>query len=289
VAEPEFAVRADRGDAPASGRRIPDAAARPHLALIRASVRSQLSYRASTVLLTIGAGGATFMDFLMIAAILSHLPRLAGWSLAEIGLLYGIAGVAFGVTDMFVGNLDKLGTVIRDGSFDVVLLRPVGSLFQVLAMEFGLRRVGKVLQSGAVLAVSLTQLHVAWTAPKVAMLAMAPVTASLIFGSVWVIAMTQVFWTIDASEAANAVTYGGNFLTSYPITVFGTWLRDLLAFVVPMAFVSYYPALFILGRPDPIGLPASTPLLTPVVALAAVGLARVAWGTGVRHYRGTGS
>ncbi|HEY7201008.1 MAG TPA: ABC-2 family transporter protein [Candidatus Dormibacteraeota bacterium] len=265
------------------------APARPHLALLRASVRSQTSYRASTVLLTIGAAGATCMDFLMIAAIMSHLPRLAGWSLAEIGLLYGIAGVAFGITDMCVGNLDLLPRVIRDGSFDMVLIRPVGALFQVVAMEFGVRRVGKVFQAGVVLAVSLTQLHVAWTAPRVAMLAMAPVTAALIFGSVWVIAITQVFWTVDTAEAANSVTYGGNFLTSYPITVFGTWLRDLLAFVIPMAFVSYYPALFILGRPDPIGLPAFTPLLTPAVALAALGVARVVWWTGVRHYRGTGS
>jgi len=252
-------------------------------------VRSQVSYRTSTVLLTIGATLATFMDFLMIAAIMSHLPRLDGWSLAEVGLLYGIAGVAFGITDICVGNLDLLPARIRDGSFDVVLIRPIGSLFQVLAQEFGVRRVGKVLQAGSVLAVSLTQLHVAWTGPRVAMLLVAPVTASLIFGSIWVIVITQVFWTVDSGEVANAFTYGGSFLTSYPISIFAGWLRDLLAFVIPMAFVSYYPALFILGRPDPIGLPAFTPLLTPAVALAAVGLARVAWATGVRHYRGTGS
>jgi len=265
------------------------ASTHPHLALVRASVRSQMTYRTSTVLLTIGAALATFMDFLMIAAIMGHLPTLDGWSLPEVGLLYGIAGVAFGITDMCVGNLDLLPRQIRDGTFDVVLVRPVGSLFQVLAMEFGVRRVGKVLQSGAVLAISLTRLHVAWTGPKVAMLAVAPVTASLIFGSVWVIAISQVFWTVDTGEVANSFTYGGSFLTSYPISIFSGWLRDLLAFVIPMAFVSYYPALFILGRPDPLGLPAFTPLLTPLVALAMLGVAGLIWRTGVRHYRGTGS
>ncbi|HKF78994.1 MAG TPA: hypothetical protein VKF59_22820, partial [Candidatus Dormibacteraeota bacterium] len=71
-------------------------AARPHLWLLRASLRAQVAYRLSFALLTVTAALATFMDFLVIGAIFTHLPRLAGWSLPEIGLLYGIAGVAFG-------------------------------------------------------------------------------------------------------------------------------------------------------------------------------------------------
>ncbi|HEY4026941.1 MAG TPA: ABC-2 family transporter protein, partial [Candidatus Dormibacteraeota bacterium] len=217
------------------------AEARPRLALLRASLRTQLSYRLSFVLLTIAAGLATFMDFLMIAAIFTHLPRLAGWSLPEVGLLYGIAGVGFGITDLCLGTLDLLPQLIREGTFDVVLLRPVGTLYQVLAREFGLRRIGKVVQSAAVLVYSLAHVDVTWTAPKVAMLAMSLFTAPMIFGSVWVIVMTHVFWTVDTGEVANAFTYGGSFISSYPINLFASWLRDLLAFVIPMAFVAYYP------------------------------------------------
>jgi ABC-2 type transport system permease protein len=268
---------------------VAEAVARPHLALLRASLHAQLAYRLSFALLTVTAVFATFMDFLVIAAIFTHLPRLAGWSLTEIALLYGIGGVAFGLTDICIGHLDALPQKIRDGSFDVVLVRPVGTLFQVLAGEFGMRRIGKVFQGAVVLVYAVGHLHVAWTAPKAAMLGMSVVTASLIYGSVWVMAMTHVFWTVDSGELANSVTYGGNYLTQYPINLFATWLRDLLAFVIPMAFVAYYPALFILGRPDPIGLPAFTPLLTPVVAVVTVVVAVAVWRTGVRQYRGTGS
>ena len=264
-------------------------AARPHLALLGASVRSQLSYRLSFALLTVTAMLATFMDFLVIAAIFTHLPRLGGWSLPEIGLLYGIAGVAFGVTDLCIGTLDSLPQMIRDGSFDVVLVRPVGTLFQVVAREFGMRRFGRVAQGAAVLLFSMAHVSVAWTPARLAMLAGALVTAPLIFGSVWVIVITHVFWTVDTGEVANSFTYGGSFVAQYPINLFATWLRDLLAFVVPMAFVSYYPVLLILGRPDPIGMPPFTPLLTPAVAAGLVALARAVWRTGVRHYRGTGS
>jgi ABC-2 type transport system permease protein len=265
------------------------AAARPHLALLGASLRAQVTYRLSFALLAFSSLLSTFLDFLVIVAIFTHLPRLGGWSLAEIGLLYGISGVSFGVTDLCIGTLDVLPQLIRDGSFDIVLVRPVGALYQVLAREFAMRRLGKILQGAGVLAYAIGSLHLAWSAPKVAVLVMALVTAPVIFGSIWVAVITHVFWTVDTQEVANSFTYGGSFLASYPIDLFAGWLRDLLAFVIPIAFVSYYPALLILGRPDPMGLPPFTPLLTPAVAAACAVVAWAIWRTGVRHYRGTGS
>jgi ABC-2 type transport system permease protein len=70
---------------------------------------------------------------------------------------------------------------------------------------------------------------------------------------------------------AGQFTYGSNFSTSYPITIYGPWLRRALCFAVPAAFVAYFPALALLGRPDP------------------VAVAGLVWRSGVRHYQGTGS
>ena len=264
-----------------------DAAA--YAALIRASVRSQVTYRLSLALMLVGSVGANLAEFSVVVVIFLHLPRLAGWSLYEIGFIYGISGIGFGLTDLAVGNLDKLPALIRSGDFDGLLLRPLNSLVQVLLGEIGIRRIGTIAQAAAVLAVSLAHLGIQWTPLRAAVFAMSFVTGPLIFGSVWVIVMTHVFWTVDSGEAANAFTYGGRYFTAYPVNIFGGWLRDLLAFVVPLAFVAYYPALVILGRPDPLGLPPAVPLLTPAIAVAMPFVARTVWTAGVRHYRGTGS
>jgi ABC-2 type transport system permease protein len=63
----------------------------------------------------------------------------------------------------------------------------------------------------------------------------------------------------------------------------------VFAYSLGFAFVSYYPTLTLLGRPDPLGLPSWVGWTTPAVALAAAGAAALAWRTGVRHYRSTGS
>jgi ABC-2 type transport system permease protein len=258
-------------------------------ALIGASWRSQLAYRASLLMTLLGSAGANFADFAIVLVIFTHLPRLSGWSIYEIGLIYGISGVGFGITDLVVGNLDHLPRLIRTGGFDALLLRPLSALFQVITVEVGLRRLGTVAQSAIVLLVSLAHLDIAWTPWRALVFCLSFVTGPMIFGSVWVIAMTHVFWTVDSGEAANSVTYGGRYFTSYPINVFAAWLRDLMAFVVPLAFVAYYPALIILGRRDPLGLPEFVPLLTPLIAVCMPLVARAVWRVGVRHYRSTGS
>jgi ABC-2 type transport system permease protein len=74
----------------------------------------------------------------------------------------------------------------------------------------------------------------------------------------------------------------------YPLDIFDDWLRRAVTFAIPLAFVDYYPALFLLGRPDPLGLPSWVGLLSPVaVALLAV-VAWAAWSAGVRHYTSVG-
>jgi ABC-2 type transport system permease protein len=62
-----------------------------------------------------------------------------------------------------------------------------------------------------------------------------------------------------------------------------------VTFVVPLAFVNWLPALYVLGRPYPIGLPWWLAFTPPLVAAGSCVLAGLAWRAGVRSYRSTGS
>src|SRR5215469_13518092 len=138
--------------------------------LVAASIRSRAQYRLSFGLDFVATFVAALSDFVAILVLFSHLPVLGGWSLPQVALLYGVAGVSFAVTDMLVGHLDGFGDLIRTGSFDVLLVRPHGSLFQVVASELAIRRLGKLGQAAAVLVYAMANVHVAWSAPKIALL-----------------------------------------------------------------------------------------------------------------------
>jgi ABC-2 type transport system permease protein len=259
-----------------------------YIRLVGARVRGQLQYRTSFVLELAGMFAISFLDFLAIAIIFSNVPELGEWTVAEVALLYGLSGLSFAFTDMAVGHLDLFPRLIRDGDFDLVLIRPRGTLFQVLATDFHLRRLGKIAQASAVLGYALAALDLDWTAGRALMLPVTVLSASVIFGAVWVIAICIVFWSVEGGETANAFTYGGQFFAQYPVNVYEAWLRRLLGFVIPMAFVAYFPALYILDKPDPLGAPEWLRFASPLVAVAVCVVAGLVWRYAVRHYRSAG-
>lgn len=255
----------------------------------RSRVQAHLQYRLSFVLTVVGAFLLSFLDFVVILVVFQHLSHLGGWSLGEIAFLYGSSYMTFKAADVLMGNLDKLPLFIRAGSFDQVLTRPLGSLGQVLTADLDLRHIGGVSQGAIVFAIALGRVRIEWTAGRVIVFLLMVVSALAIFCAIWVATNAISFWTMDAREVANAFTYGGNFVTQFPLHIFGAWLRRLFAYVVPLGFVNYFPSLYILGKEDPTGAPEGLRYISPIVALAALGVAGGVWRAAVRRYRSTGS
>ena len=252
-------------------------------------IRVSMSYRASFVMLTLGQFLVTGLDFLGIVIMFTTVEALGGFSLAEIGFLYGGAGLCLGLADLILGNIERLGQRIRLGTFDAMMIRPMPLFAQMAADEFALRRLGRVTQATIVLVWSLVILDVDWTLGRALTVPYLIVFGTAIFVSLFTLGAAFQFWTTDGSEAANAFTYGGNTLAQYPLTIYPAEAVKALTFLVPLAFVNWYPSLFILGRQDPLRLPTAMQFASPVAALALGALAALAWHGGVRRYRSTGS
>ena len=137
--------------------------ARIYVRLVGGRARSQLEYRMSLALQIVATALLTLLDFVMILVLFENVPTLDGWTVQEVALLYGLAAISFALTDLVVGHLDLFPQMIRDGSFDQILVRPLPSLLQVVASDFSLRRIGKVAQGIGVLAVALVAVDVDWS------------------------------------------------------------------------------------------------------------------------------
>jgi ABC-2 type transport system permease protein len=256
--------------------------------LVGAQVRSQLQYRTSFSLDVFGSFWISFIDFLVVLTIFHNVSRLNTWNVHEVAFLYALSAITFAFTDLLIGHLDQFPQKIRDGNFDIVLVRPRGTLLQIVASDFATRRLAKALQGAIVLVYALSGLSIHWTAGREAVLLVSLPSAVVIFGSVWIVGACIAFWTTDGGEFTNAFTYGGTTMAQYPFDVYGAWLRRFLGYFVPLAFVCYFPALYVLGKPDPLGLPRVLDFLSPAVAAAAACVAGFIWRFAVRHYRSAG-
>lgn len=261
----------------------------PYRRMIRAQLRAQMSYRFSFWLETVGSAFYTGLDLLAVVVLMSVAHTIGEFDFREVFAMSTLASVAFATADLLVGQIDQIRVHIRAGRLDALLVRPIGLLRQLATEDLQLRRAGRVVLGAGTLAVALGLAHVHWTPARALMVPVAAASGTVFFVSVFVTGSTVAFWWIDSGDFANGFTYGGRDFTTYPMTVYAALFRRLFAYGLGFAFVAYYPSLVLLDHPDPLGLPAGTGWLSPVVAAVAATVASTAWRTGIRHYRSTGS
>ncbi|MGM9321305.1 ABC transporter permease [Deinococcus aquaticus] len=264
---------------------------RLYFRLLGAQVRSQGAYRTSFLLDSLGTLLITAAEFAALALVLPRFGSLSGWTLGEVCLLYGLAELAFVLMDIMFGGFDapNLSGHVRSGSFSTFLLRPAPLTLQVFASDFALRRVARVVLAAAIAGYGLTHAGLSLN-PQTCLLLLSSVLGMIaFFGALFVVGGTLTFWTVDSVEAMNVLTYGGRTLISYPMDIYGRALRRTFTFIIPAAFLSYFPVLRVLGRPLPDGLPDWAALLPLPVGLLALSAALSFFRFGVRHYQGTGT
>lgn len=259
--------------------------------LIRVQIRAQLQYRVPFMLDLLATTAITTLTFGSLVLILQRFKNIGGWTLSEIALLYCMVETAFGVMDMLFSGFDPpfFGRQVRLGSFDQLLLRPLGITLQVMGSRFIIRRLGRIVQGFLILGAALAWADIRWTAVKIVYLPLVLASMVCFFGGLFIIGSTITFWTLQSIEVVNIFTYGGSEMMSYPMHIYQDWMRRFFTFVVPAIFLNYYPTLFLLDRADPLNLPSFAPFLAPVVGLSVLMVALIFWRFGVRYYQSTGS
>ena len=257
--------------------------------LVGAQIRSTMQYRFSFIADMLGNLIITGLDFAMVAILLTRFQAIGGWTLPEVAFLYGVSSISLGLAELLVGAFDNFDKLVVRGEFDRVLLRPLGVTFQMLSGALALRRLGRIVQGGVALGYALLNLRLAWDTWHWLFAGVMAAGGALFFMAIFILGATTAFWTPQTAELTNIFTYGGQFMTSYPMHIYERWLRAVFTFIIPAAFVNYYPALYLFGKPDPFGLPAFMPFLAPFTAAALFAVALALWRVGVRHYQSTGS
>jgi ABC-2 type transport system permease protein len=262
-----------------------------YLRLISIQLRSQMQFRIPFWIDTITTGLLNVSYFFSTFLVLERFGNIAGWQIAELAFLYGMIETSFGMMDMIFSGFDpdRFSITVRLGTLDQVLLRPIKVEAQIMGSTFILRRVGRIAQGAAVLIYALSNLNIHWTAGKLAYLPLVFASQVLAMGALFIVGSTMVFWTVQRVEAINVLTYGGTEVMSYPSSIYPRWLRGFFTYIIPFVFLNYYPALYFLDKPDPLGLPIFAPFLAVPAAGLLFFIAMRFWKFGLAHYQSTGT
>lgn len=249
-----------------------------------------MQYRLSLLFLTVAVFLGRGLELLGIVFLFQRFTSIGGWGLAEVAFLYGLVNTAFSGGEILMRGFDIFPGMVQSGDFDRILLRPRSTILQVAGRDFPLSRAGRLAQGLLPLFWSLAVLPAAWTADKVFLLLFALAGGTCLFMGLMVFVAACSFWTIETLELLNVLIYGGLDAGVYPQGIYNKWFRNVFIYIAPLACVTYFPAVAILGQPDgllgfPAWFPWVSPLAGPLFLLAGLQF----WKVGVRHYCSTGN
>ncbi len=250
------------------------------------SIRSQMQHRASFLMLTTAHFLATFAEIAAIWVLFDRFKSLEGWSLEQLAMMYGIIHMGFAVAEGAARGFDTFDRLLKQGDFDRILLRPLGTFFQIASRELQFMRLGRFFQGFVVLVWSFQRLHISFLSLDTGIVILAFVGTSCLFYGLFVIQAALSFWTTETLELMNITTYGGVESGQYPMSIYRKGFRLFFTFVIPLGCVAYYPMASALRIEDiPLPLGACLPLCGMIFLYAAAKL----WNVGVKHYHSTGN
>src|SRR5512135_2702177 len=246
---------------------------------LRASTAVAMQYRLDFL---VQGGLALFWTgwgIVPLLVVFGKRAAVAGWSFEEALVVIGWFMVMKGVLEGAVNpSLASVVEHIRKGTLDFVLLKPADAQFLVSTQKFQPWRVVDVFAGLAVFAVAFHRMG-RWPAPghAGAALLLLLCAASTLY-SLWILVISAAFHVVKVDNLS--FLFSSIFdAARWPVTVFrGAW-RVVFTFVVPLALMTTYPALALLGRLD-----FRTAALAVVGAAVFGGLARLVWTRSIGHY-----
>ncbi len=251
--------------------------------LVAGTLRGQRQYGVDFVGSIVLSALVTAGEFGVVVIILTRFPRIAGWSLPQLALLFGLSATATSVYRTLTDELHDFERYMVNGEFDAILLRPWPSLLVMLARGVNLGKLGGLLEGLGITAWGAARLGLApsgW-----GWLLLFSVTGSALVLAIGIATSATAFWLERIGELQVFTLYAPSFAAEFPQSIYAGWLRALFLSAIPIAFVNYLPVRAMLGH----GGGIATMLLPVPAAAISLTLAALLWSAGERRYRSTGS
>lgn len=246
-------------------------------------LRSAMQYKTSFFLTCIGQFLVSFNVFLGVFFMFKRFTGVKGFTYEEVLLCFAIFLMEFSLAEAVGRGFDQFSTLIRNGEFDRIMVRPRNEILQVLGSRIEFTRVGRMLQAIVMFIYAIGKSQITWDFGKVMTVLLMLAGGTIVFTGIFLIYASLCFFTIEGLEFMNILKDGAREYGKYPFSVYGKRIFQLCTFIVPYTLIQYYPLLYLLDRG-----PAWYGLL-PILAMVFIVPCYLLWRVGVRHYKSNGS
>jgi ABC-2 type transport system permease protein len=251
---------------------------------MRISVASAMAYRANFLLEGAMSFAWMLLTLLPLYVLYKVRSEVNGWDVSA-GLIVmayftGLRAVLEGIISP---SLVDLVEQIRSGSFDYVLLKPVDAQAMVSATHYEPWKIFDLLIAIAMIIYAFWRRGETPSAAHIALGIGLFFAGAIAMYSLWVVCAAASFWVGRLDNLMYLL--GAIFDTGrWPVYVLPNVWRAIFTFVIPVAVMTTFPAMALLGTLD-----ATTALATVGGAFAMLIISRIVWRSAIRNYTSASS
>jgi len=218
-----------------------------------------------------------------IGIVFSKLKTFSGWSLAEVGLLYGMWSLTFSIYNAFGHGILDIENNIVSGKMDILLTKPISPLFQLISSRVNTMGLGFFIFGIVTMVISAYNVDISWNILNICYLIITSITGGMLIFATYLIIGCLSFWTIRSNSAIR-IGYDIHKFAQYPLDIYGNGIKILLSTILPYAFTNFFPISFLLGK-----VSVFYGVISPLLCLIVFGISILVWAIALKKYEGTGS
>ncbi len=250
------------------------------------SLKKSLQYRLNFIIACISIAPIHLIQMIFSWFIAKKFDGFGTWSGWNLIFLYGVMLTSYSIAQVFFRTLRYIENQVISGTLDKYFVKPQPVLYGIIFNNLSIIEIFcQLLPSVIVLIIACFYNQINWTVLKILVLAGAIMGGAFIQMAIFLLIGCVSFWTVRSSKLEDIFFAFKDFL-NYPLYVYGKKVVAFLTYIFPLAFINYYPSLYILERED-VGNILN--FMTIPVAVILSGTAMYVWRISLEHYNSAGS
>lgn len=204
-----------------------------------------------------------------------------GWTLEEVLLIQGVFMIAKGFAYLFFfGLVWNIGEMVREGLFDLLLIKPCSVIHLAAATSFSMENSGSLLGGIGIFIYAVSKIPKPGPWEWAAFFLLFLFALSVLFSFSLFMSGTLFKWVGNSRiyEIFSTITQFGLF----PKTIYSRAFQNLLTYLMPIMMIAFFPAAVLKGD-KPEGL-----YLSAAVCLVFLFTARLFWHAMLKSYSSAG-
>lgn len=187
-------------------------------------------------------------------------------------------------TGLFMDNFYRLADHIRNGTLDNYITKPVSLQFMATMWHVNfVLPIPNIIAGAVMIVMGCNRLHLQLSVGHILVFLLIVISGSLVAYAVFLAPQILAFWTVKSHAIIEIADRCWDF-NNMPMNIYTKWMQRIGVFVIPVFFITNFPALFLVGKLNRVY--AVWAIVAPVLLMLLV---RQFWKFAIRNYTSASS